>query len=145
LGRGRLRELADTLFFIDVQTIVLHELGHALGMGHFGRSILVLDDGYGFVDLLVNPNSANLMNTNGFYEMRELAGTDVASFCELHANYSARIRARSPPGDAYPAIQLESLPNRHVAVLRRSSRRRSCSDGWQGRGGTRRFVRMGLA
>ena len=81
------KELADTLFYIDVQTIVAHEFGHALGMGHFGRSILVLDDGYGFVDLVVNPNSANLMNTNGYYQMRELAGSDVASFCELYANW----------------------------------------------------------
>ena len=81
------KELADTLFYIDVQTIATHELGHALGMGHFGRSTVILDANGQFVDLYVNPHSASLMNTSSFYQKRDLSGSDVASFCQLYANW----------------------------------------------------------
>jgi hypothetical protein len=83
------KALADTLFYIDVQTIALHELGHALGMGHFGRSTLVLEADGTFVDLSVNPHSASLMNTNSYYQKRDLSGSDVASFCGLYANWGS--------------------------------------------------------
>jgi hypothetical protein len=81
------KELADTLFYIDVQTIATHELGHALGMGHFGRSTVILDADGQFIDLYVNPHSASLMNTSSYYQKRDLSGSDVASFCELYANW----------------------------------------------------------
>lgn len=86
------KELADTLFYIDVQTIATHELGHALGMGHFGRSTVILDANGEFVDLYVNPHSASLMNTSSFYQKRDLSGSDVASFCQLYANWG-----KAPP------------------------------------------------
>lgn len=80
-------ELANTLFYIDVQTIATHELGHALGMDHFGASTVVLDEEGGFVDILVNQNSSPLMNTNSFYEKRELSGSDRGSFCGIYGNW----------------------------------------------------------
>jgi hypothetical protein len=86
------KELADTLFYIDVQTIATHELGHALGMGHFGRSTVILDADGQFVDLYVNPHSVSLMNTSSFYQKRDLSGSDVASFCGLYANWG-----KAPP------------------------------------------------
>jgi hypothetical protein len=86
------KELADTLFYIDVQTIATHELGHALGMGHFGRSTVILDADGQFIDLYTNPHSVNLMNTSSFYQKRDLSGSDVASFCELYANWG-----KAPP------------------------------------------------
>jgi hypothetical protein len=86
------KELADTLFYIDVQTIATHELGHALGMGHFGRSTVILDADGQFIDLYVNPHSVSLMNTSSYYQKRDLSGSDVASFCELYANWG-----KAPP------------------------------------------------
>jgi hypothetical protein len=86
------KELADTLFYIDVQTIATHELGHALGMGHFGRSTVILDANGQFIDLYVNPHSASLMNTSSYYQTRDLSGSDVASFCGLYANWG-----KAPP------------------------------------------------
>lgn len=80
-------ELGNTLYFIDVESIVLHELGHALGMDHFGRATLTLDEQGGFVDLELNRHSLNLMNTNNFYVKQDLSGSDVASFCGLYANW----------------------------------------------------------
>lgn len=81
------KELADTLFYIDVQTIATHELGHALGMDHFGASTLVLDEGGNFVDILVNRHASPLMNTNSFYQQRALSGSDRASFCGIYADW----------------------------------------------------------
>ena len=80
-------DLANTLFYIDVQSIVLHELGHALGMDHFGRTQIILDDNGDLVDLIINPNSANLMNTNNYMYKRDLSGSDTASFCQLYGNW----------------------------------------------------------
>jgi len=36
--------LGSSLAAIDLESIVLHELGHALGMDHFGRSEIILDE-----------------------------------------------------------------------------------------------------
>jgi hypothetical protein len=85
-------DLANTLFYIDVQSIVLHELGHALGMDHFGRTQILLDDNGELVDLIINPNSANLMNTNNYMYKRDLSGSDTASFCQLYGNWGKKPR-----------------------------------------------------
>ena len=80
-------DLANTLFYIDVETIALHELGHALGMDHFGRTEVILDEEGNFVDLIINENSATLMNTNAYFQNREVSGSDKASFCGLYGNW----------------------------------------------------------
>jgi DNA-binding beta-propeller fold protein YncE len=80
-------ELANTLFYIDVETIVLHELGHALGMDHFGRTEIILDDNGDLVDVVINESSATLMNTNAYFVDREVSGSDQASFCGLYGNW----------------------------------------------------------
>jgi hypothetical protein len=77
----------NSLFAIDLESIALHELGHALGMDHFGRTEIILDENFEFVDIRVNPNSVSLMNTNNYLTTRELSGSDVASFCEIYANW----------------------------------------------------------
>jgi hypothetical protein len=82
-------DLANTLFYIDVESIVLHELGHALGMDHFGRYEVVLDQDGNFVDLILNPHSLSTMNTSNYLQKRDLSGSDVASFCGLYANWGA--------------------------------------------------------
>ena len=74
-------------FSIDLESIALHELGHALGMDHFGRTEIILDENFDFVDIVLNPNSTPLMNTNNYLTTRELSGSDVASFCEIYANW----------------------------------------------------------
>ncbi len=80
-------DLANTLFVIDVESIVLHELGHALGMDHFGRYDVVFDEDGNFVDVVVNPNSVTVMNTANYYVKRDLAGADRASFCGIYGDW----------------------------------------------------------
>lgn len=80
-------ELGNTLFAIDLESIVLHELGHALGMDHFGRTKIILDENGDFVDLLINRNSANVMNTNNYFVNRIITGSDKAAFCGQWAKW----------------------------------------------------------
>jgi hypothetical protein len=80
-------EAGNAPTLIDIESIALHELGHALGMDHFGRTEIILDENYEFVDILVNEHSTPLMNTNNYLTTRELSGSDVASFCEIYANW----------------------------------------------------------
>jgi hypothetical protein len=80
-------ELGNTLFFIDLESIVLHELGHALGMDHFGRTKVILDEEGNLVDVIINQNSVNVMNTANFFVKRDLSGSDNGSFCGLYGNW----------------------------------------------------------
>lgn len=80
-------DTGGTLGTIDLETVVLHELGHALGMDHFGRTKVILDEEGNLVDLVVNQASANLMNTNAYYVNREVSGSDRASFCGIYADW----------------------------------------------------------
>ncbi len=77
----------DSPFAIDIESIALHELGHALGMDHFGRTEIIFDENFEFVEIQVNPHSVPLMNTNNYLTTRQLSGSDVASFCEIYANW----------------------------------------------------------
>ncbi len=77
----------DSPFAIDIESIALHELGHALGMDHFGRTEIIFDENFEFVGIEVNPHSTPLMNTNNYLTTRGLSGSDVASFCEIYANW----------------------------------------------------------
>ncbi len=86
-------DLANTLFYIDVESIVLHEFGHALGMDHFGRYEVVLDQDGNFVDLILNTKSLSTMNTSNYLQKRDLSGSDVASFCGLYASWGTGMAA----------------------------------------------------
>lgn len=80
-------DLGNSLFYIDLESIVLHELGHALGMDHFGRTKFILDEDGNLVDVILNENSVSVMNTNNFFVKRELTGSDNGSFCGLYGSW----------------------------------------------------------
>ena len=60
--------------FIDIETVALHENGHALGLGHFGK-VAVNDNG----KLMVSPRA--VMNAFILGVLRAPLGTDNAAFC----------------------------------------------------------------
>ncbi|MDT8436932.1 MAG: hypothetical protein RRA92_09270 [Gemmatimonadota bacterium] len=61
--------------FIDIQTVALHENGHALELGHFGRVAINLASG----KLQVSPRA--VMNAFILGTLRAPLGTDDASYC----------------------------------------------------------------
>lgn len=80
-------DLGNTLFHIDLESIILHELAHALDMDHFGRTKFIIDENGDLVDILINENSVNVMNTNNYFVKRELSGSDAGSFCGTWASW----------------------------------------------------------
>lgn len=71
----------NTHWPIDVESVVLHEAGHSLGLDHFGR--LFSTDANGklhFAPLAV-------MNAGYTGMQHELAGTDTGAFCSLWATW----------------------------------------------------------
>ncbi|MDZ7717545.1 MAG: hypothetical protein U5K72_01845 [Balneolaceae bacterium] len=66
---------------IDIETVALHENGHALGFGHFGR-IFVTN---GNNKLHVAPRA--VMNASYLGPVREPLGTDKASFSNVYGNW----------------------------------------------------------
>jgi len=71
----------DTPDTIDIETIALHEFGHALGFDHFGRIALVNANGR----LVVAPRA--VMNAVYLGPQRELLGTDKASFNQRYDSW----------------------------------------------------------
>lgn len=65
---------------VDIETVALHENGHALGFGHFGK-ISVINER----KLSVSPRS--VMNAIVLGTQRELLGTDEASFNSIYGNW----------------------------------------------------------
>ena len=68
---------------IDIESLVQHESGHALGLDHFGRIFLTRNDSE-IDDIHYAPRA--VMNAVYVSTFRELTGTDKASFCRLWAN-----------------------------------------------------------
>jgi hypothetical protein len=66
---------------IDVETVVLHEMGHGLSIGHFG--LIFRDAGTGHLQFA--PRA--LMNAVYFGILQELLGTDDASFCSVWGSW----------------------------------------------------------
>lgn len=64
---------------VDIQSVVIHEAGHGLGLGHFGK-IFIKNNG----SLQFAPKA--IMNAAYVSEDREIRGTDQASFCQIWAN-----------------------------------------------------------
>ncbi|MDH4271045.1 MAG: hypothetical protein OEW18_03610 [Candidatus Aminicenantes bacterium] len=69
---------------IDVETIVLHETGHGLSLGHFGKLFVTDANGrWHFAPLAV-------MNAGYTQIQHDLKGTDLASFCSIWARWPLR-------------------------------------------------------
>lgn len=71
----------DTGLPIDVETIVLHETGHGLSLGHFGK--LFQTDANGMFHFA--PRA--LMNAGYTGVQQEVDGTDLAAFCSIWASW----------------------------------------------------------
>jgi hypothetical protein len=66
---------------IDIESVVLHEAGHALGLGHFGK--LVFDPR----QLRIQASPRAVMNAAYLDALRAPLGSDVASLCSLYASW----------------------------------------------------------
>jgi hypothetical protein len=64
---------------VDLESVIVHEAGHAYGLGHFGK---VFIDNKG--TLKYSPKA--IMNAVYVSPFRTLTGTDNASFCQAWAN-----------------------------------------------------------
>ena len=68
---------------IDIETVALHENGHALEMGHFGK--IFTTGKPGSLKLHVAPRA--VMNAIILGELRDLLGTDNAAYCGNFASW----------------------------------------------------------
>lgn len=65
----------------DIETVALHENGHALGFGHFGKISVIEKTS----KLIVSPRS--VMNAIVLGTQRDLLGTDKASYKSIYGNW----------------------------------------------------------
>ena len=65
---------------VDIETVALHENGHALGLGHFGKVVLKVDG-----TLRATPRA--VMNAYILGTLRELRGSDQDSYCSLWGGF----------------------------------------------------------
>lgn len=66
--------------YFDIETVVAHEVGHGLSLGHFGMIFRSKNGKLHFA-----PRA--LMNALYYDILHELLGTDIASFCSLWASW----------------------------------------------------------
>ncbi|HEX7071151.1 MAG TPA: matrixin family metalloprotease [Rhodothermales bacterium] len=66
---------------IDIETVALHENGHALGLGHFGKVSITNSNN----KLHVSPRA--VMNAFVLGTLRAPLGTDNGAFCSLYASW----------------------------------------------------------
>jgi len=65
----------------DIETVALHENGHALGFGHFGKIFITNNNN----KLHVAPRA--VMNAIILGALRDPLGTDNASFSSVYGNW----------------------------------------------------------
>jgi len=73
---------------VDFYSIITHESGHSLGLGHFGKVFITkrdAADGISIADIKYAPKA--LMNAVYVTGRDEIAGTDVSSFCQIWASF----------------------------------------------------------
>jgi hypothetical protein len=71
---------------VDFYSIITHETGHALGLGHFGKLFVTKHaaaDGIQIADIKYAPYA--IMNAAYVTGRNEIAGTDHSSFCQIWA------------------------------------------------------------
>jgi hypothetical protein len=69
---------------VDFYSIITHETGHALGLGHFGKLFVTKHDaanGIQLTDIKYAPYA--IMNAAYVTGRNEIAGTDHSSFCQI--------------------------------------------------------------
>ena len=69
---------------VDFYSIITHETGHALGLGHFGKLFVTrhdMADGIQLADIKYAPYA--IMNAAYVTGRNEIAGTDHSSFCQI--------------------------------------------------------------
>ena len=64
---------------VDIQSVGIHEAGHAFGLGHFGKIFVKSNNTLQFAPKAI-------MNAAYVAEDRQIRGTDNGSFCQLWAN-----------------------------------------------------------
>ena len=71
----------DDISYFDIETVVAHEVGHGLSLGHFG----MIFRNTGNEHLQFAPRA--MMNAIYYDIQQELLGTDIASFCSIWASW----------------------------------------------------------
>ena len=78
---------SQALNVVDFFSIIAHETGHAVSLGHFGKVFVTKHDaadGIQIVDIKYAPKA--LMNAVYVTGRSEIAGTDNSSFCQIWAS-----------------------------------------------------------